>query len=104
VVAYVLLVGECPFASAQEAQEGLEPGTKALESLLERCGHGQEVACEEPDGGGRLGDALELVQACLSIDVTKRPTFEKIMVSRYLMGEAGWTHWEPPAEALPAAK
>ncbi|CAE6463846.1 unnamed protein product [Rhizoctonia solani] len=104
VVAYVLLVGECPFASAQEAQEGLEPGTKALESLLERCGHGQEVACEEPDGGGRLGDALELVKACLSIDVTKRPTFEKIMVSRYLMGEVGWAHWDPPAEAPPPAK
>ncbi|KAF8760923.1 kinase-like protein [Rhizoctonia solani] len=59
---------------------------------------------EEPDGGGRLGDALELVKACLSIDVTKRPTFEKIMVSRYLMGEVGWAHWDPPAEAPPPAK
>ncbi|CAE6449704.1 unnamed protein product [Rhizoctonia solani] len=104
VVAYVLLVGECPFSSAQEAQEGLEPGTKALDSLLERCGMGQDAACEEPDGGGRLGDALELVKACLSIDVTKRPSFEKIMVSRYLMGEAGWARWEPPVETPTATK
>ncbi|CAE6424883.1 unnamed protein product [Rhizoctonia solani] len=104
VVAYVLLVGECPFSSAQEAQEGLMPGTKALDSLLERCGLGQEVACEEPDGGGKLGDALELVKACLSTDVTKRPSFEKIMVSRYLMGEVGWARWDPPAEVPTATK
>lgn len=98
VVAYVLLVGECPFSSAQEAQEGLVPGSKALDSLLERCGHGQELACEEPDGGGRLGDALELVRACLSVDVAKRPTFEKLMVCRYLLGEPGWEVWVPPVE------
>ncbi|CUA73869.1 hypothetical protein RSOLAG22IIIB_01390 [Rhizoctonia solani] len=104
VVAYVLLVGECPFSSAQEAQEGLALGTKALDSLLERCGLGQEIACEEPDGGGRLGHALELVKACLSVDVNKRPSFEKIMVSRYLMGEVGWARWEPPAETPTATK
>ncbi|KAG9100128.1 hypothetical protein FS749_016215 [Ceratobasidium sp. UAMH 11750] len=102
VVAYVLLVGECPFSSAQEAQVGLAPESKALEGLLERCGNGQEVACEEPDGGGRLGDALELVKACLSIDVSKRPTFEKVMLSRYLLGGSGWVEYVPPSE--PEAK
>jgi protein-serine/threonine kinase len=102
VVAYVLLVGECPFSSAQEAQTGLEPDTKALECLLERCGNGQENACEEPDGGGRLCDALELVRACLAVDVSKRPTFEKVMVSRYLVGGSGWTEYVPPSE--PEAK
>lgn len=98
VVAYVLLVGECPFSSAQEAQTGLEPDSKALESLRERCADGHEFACEEPDGGGRLGDALELVKACLSVEVSHRPTFEKVLVSRYLAGGAGWSEYVPQAE------
>ncbi|KIJ45277.1 hypothetical protein M422DRAFT_228027 [Sphaerobolus stellatus SS14] len=91
VVAYVLLVGECPFMTPTEAQEGLSsPFAKARISLDERCLEGHEDEGEEPDGGGRLEDAHRLVMACLQVDVSKRPTFEKILTSRFLIGKDGW--------------
>ena len=92
VVAYVLLVGECPFMTAAEAQEGLEsPFANASISLDERCADGKEKEGEEADGGGSLGDAAALVRACLQVDVNARPTFERILCSRFLAGEGGWT-------------
>ncbi|KAJ7254063.1 kinase-like domain-containing protein [Mycena haematopus] len=52
VVAYVLLVGECPFMTPAEAQDGLEsPFANASIALDERC-EGKERDGEEPDGGG----------------------------------------------------
>jgi len=91
VVAYVLLVGECPFMTAAEAQEGLEsPFANASMSLDERCADGKEHEGEESDGGGALGDAAALVRACLRVDVSARPTFEKVMQSRFLSGNGGW--------------
>ena len=91
VVAYVLLVGECPFMTAAEAQEGLEsPFSNASISLDERCAEGKEKEGEEDDGGGALGDAAALVRACLQVDVKSRPTFERILQSRVLTGEGGW--------------
>ncbi|KAL0580404.1 serine/threonine protein kinase [Marasmius crinis-equi] len=91
VVAYVLLVGECPFMTAAEAQEGLtSPFANAAISLDERCADGKEDEGEEPDGGGALGDAAALVRACLQVEVSARPTFEKILQSRFLAGNGGW--------------
>jgi len=91
VVAYVLLVGECPFMTAAEAQEGLESVfANPSISLDERCGDGKERDGEEADGGGALGDARELVRACLRLDVAARPTFEKILQCRFLAGNGGW--------------
>ncbi|KAK7058922.1 serine/threonine protein kinase [Paramarasmius palmivorus] len=91
VVAYVLLVGECPFMTAAEAQEGLtSPFANACIALDERCGDGKELEGEEEDGGGALGDAACLVRACLQVEVDKRPTFEKILQCRFLAGKGGW--------------
>ncbi|KAF8807450.1 kinase-like protein [Phlegmacium glaucopus] len=91
VVAYVLLVGECPFMTAAEAQEGFEsPFSNASICLDERCAEGKENEGEEVDGGGALGDASALVRACLQVDVKARPTFEKILQSRVLAGNGGW--------------
>ncbi|KAF8640594.1 hypothetical protein AX17_000256 [Amanita inopinata Kibby_2008] len=91
VVAYVLLVGECPFMTAAEAQEGLEsPFANASISLDERCADGKEREGEEPDSGGALGDAAALVRSCLQVDVAARPTFDKIMQCRFLSGRSGW--------------
>ncbi|KAL0072019.1 serine/threonine protein kinase [Marasmius tenuissimus] len=91
VVAYVLLVGECPFMTAAEAQEGLSsPFANATISLDERCSDGKEFEGEESDGGGALGDAAALVRACLQVEVSARPTFEKILQSRFLAGSGGW--------------
>jgi len=91
VVAYVLLVGECPFMTAGEAQEGLEsPFATASIALDERCGEETENEGREPDGGGALGDAASLVRACLQVGVAARPTFERILQSRFLAGQGGW--------------
>ncbi|TFK57243.1 kinase-like protein [Heliocybe sulcata] len=91
VVAYVLLVGECPFTTAAEAQEGLEsPFASATIALDERCGEGKELEGEEADGGGALGDAAALVKACLRLEVSARPTFDRILQSRFLNGNGGW--------------
>lgn len=91
VVAYVLLVGECPFMTAEETQEGLDsPFANASIALDERCADDKEREGEEEDGGGALGDAAALVRACLQLSVGERPTFEKIMKSRFLAGKEGW--------------
>jgi serine/threonine protein kinase len=91
VVAYVLLVGECPFTTAEDAQESLgSPFANATIALDERCGEEKEKEGEEPDGGGALGDAAALVRACLRVEASARPTFEKIMQSRFLCGTGGW--------------
>lgn len=88
VVAYVLLVGECPFLTAADAQEGLEsPFCNASIGLDERC---DSKEGEEADGGGSLADAAALVKACLQLKVSARPTVEKIMQSRFLAGNGGW--------------
>ena len=76
VVAYVLLVGECPFVAAADAQAGLVEGSSAWEA---RCARGCELEGEEEDGGGALGDAAELVRRCLQVEVAARPTAEAIL-------------------------
>jgi len=92
VVAYVLLVGECPFMTAEEAQAGLEsPFANASIALDERCADEKEFDGEEADGGAALGDAAALVRACLQVQVNARPSFEKILQSRFLSGNGGWT-------------
>lgn len=91
VVAYVLLCGECPFTTAAEAQDGLtSPFANASIALDERCGEDHETEGLEADGGGALGDAAALVRACLQVDLSARPTFERILQSRFLMGTGGW--------------
>lgn len=91
VVAYVMIVGECPFLNAAEAQEGLDsPFSNARMALDDRCADDKVQEGTEEDGGGALGDAAALVKACLALNVAARPTFEKIMDSRFLRGEGGW--------------
>ncbi|KAG8992923.1 hypothetical protein FRB94_011178 [Tulasnella sp. JGI-2019a] len=93
IVAYVLFVGECPFASSVESALGLDdPEGKPALALRARCSGGPAEFDEgmEADGGGRLGDGMELVRRCLEIDVAKRPTMEQVLTSRYLNGGQGW--------------
>lgn len=106
VVAYVLLVGECPFATAADAQAGLVEGTSTWEGLEARCARGRELEGEEEDGGGALGDAAELVRRCLQVEVAARPTAEAILGSRFLNGRGGWgkdRSSDVPAAAAAAA-
>ena len=91
VVAYVMLVGECPFTTAAEAQDGLtSPFSNAAIGLDDRCLEGKEDEGKEADGGGALADASALVRACLQVEVNARPTFEKILQCRFLSGGEGW--------------
>ena len=106
VVAYVLLVGECPFATAADAQAGLVEGSSTWEGLEVRCARGRELVGEEEDGGGALGDAAELVRRCLQVEVAARPTAEAILGSRFLNGRGGWgmdRSTDVPAAAAAAA-
>jgi protein-serine/threonine kinase len=95
VVAYVLLVGECPFATATDAQEGLAEGSSAYEALTVRCGGGNEQDGLEEDEGGALEDAFALVRACLHTAVPDRPTFEEVIQHRFLCGRPGWVGDRP---------
>lgn len=91
VVAFVMLVGECPFTTASEAQEGLDsPFSSSSMALDERCLECKEGEGEEADGGGALADAAALVRACLQVEVSARPTFEKVLQCRFLSGHGGW--------------
>lgn len=91
VVAFVLIVGECPFTTSEDAQSGLSsPFASARIALDERCGDDRDGEGEEADGGGALGDAAALVRQCLQVEASARPTFEKILKSRFLCGGEGW--------------
>ncbi|SPO22750.1 related to serine/threonine-protein kinase [Ustilago trichophora] len=119
VVGFVLLCGECPFWNGEEAVQGLEEGTRAAQTLQERCmiARGgpadpeQDLAdqdldmapldpawspCKdkegaEPDGGGRVDDFVDLITRCLELDPESRPSAEEICQHRFLVGYAGWT-------------
>ena len=86
MVAYVLLVDECPFATAADAQA---EGPSTWEGLEAQCARGRELEGEEEDGSGALGDAAELVRGCLKVDVATRLTAEGILSSRFLNGRGG---------------
>lgn len=92
-VMYVLLVGETPFSQLpDEVLVGLQPGTSADEALVARCGTGEgSTDGLEADGGGRLGDAMDLVRRCLEPEVGDRPTAEQMCSHRFLRGsDGGW--------------
>lgn len=77
--------------TAEDAQDGLSSMfANASIALDERCGEDKEKDGEELDGGGALGDAATLVRACLQVDTNARPTFDKILQSRFLCGSIGW--------------
>ena len=91
VVGYVLLVGETPFSELpDEVLAGLVEGSGAEKALSARCGGEHEDEGGETDGGGRLADAADLVERCLEMDPTDRPSAEVVCQHRYLRGEGGW--------------
>ncbi|RXK41620.1 CAMK/CAMKL/PASK protein kinase [Tremella mesenterica] len=91
VLGYVLLVGETPFSALPEdVLEGLTSESVAAVGLHSRCEDGHEDEGRERDGGGRLGDAADLVRRCLEMIVGDRPSAEMICQHRFLVGENGW--------------
>ncbi|KAL1408314.1 serine/threonine protein kinase [Vanrija albida] len=89
-VAYILLVGETPFANLpDEVLEGLK-GSGAEEALEARCDGVHADEGKEADGGGRLADAADFVRCCLEPEVQDRPTAAQLLEHRYLAGSRGW--------------
>ncbi len=91
VVSYVLVCGETPFLTADEAQAGLDYDSRAYAALAERCEgeHSDDVL--EADGGGRMENAMDLVKRCLEMQPMDRPPAEALMRHRFLQGMGGWT-------------
>ena len=80
-------MGECPFVTPAEAQQGLtSPSSKAFMALHDRCGGENEDDGLEMDCGGALKDAASLVRSCLQINTEDRPNFEQILECRFLSG------------------
>ncbi|KAJ9100632.1 hypothetical protein QFC21_003676 [Naganishia friedmannii] len=90
VVGFVMICGETPFLSAEEAAVGLADGTKARDDLMARCGGERGAEGEEFDGGGRMADALDFVERCLELKVEDRPPAEALMEHRFVFGRDGW--------------
>lgn len=116
VVAYVCLVGDAPFWNGEEAMRGLEPGSRAMIALEERCG--MEVVPPQPaageeehpeptpaelaelkrqrcedlagqrDGGGRLEDAKDFVENCLMLEPEDRPSATDVVRHVFLSGSS----------------
>jgi protein-serine/threonine kinase len=90
VVGYVLICGETPFLSADEAQAGLGVDTKPYHALMRRCSgqRGQEGL--ESDGGGKMKHAYDFVQRCLEMKPEDRPTAEALVKHKFVFGHGGW--------------
>jgi protein-serine/threonine kinase len=90
VVGYVLICGETPFLSADEAQAGLGVDSKPYAALMRRCSgpRGQEGL--EADGGGKMKHAYDFVQRCLEMKPEDRPPAEALVKHRFVLGQGGW--------------
>jgi protein-serine/threonine kinase len=90
VVGYVLICGETPFLSADEAQAGLGEGTKPYAALMQRCSGKRGEEGLESDGGGRMKHAYDFVQRCLEMKPEDRPPADALVKHRFVLGNGGW--------------
>lgn len=110
VVGYVLVCGDCPFWNGEEAIQGLRIDSRAYHVLQDRCRplsledegiEGGMVLEEEVekrtsdllgqmDGGGKIEDVVDLIESCLELDISLRPSMELICQHRFLIGKGGW--------------
>ncbi len=91
IVAFVLIAGETPFLSADEAQAGFEDGTKAKSSLMLRCSGDRGAEGIEVDGGAQMKDAMDFVERCCEPRTEDRPSAEDLLTHRFIAGRQGWT-------------
>ncbi|GAA5873694.1 hypothetical protein JCM8547_002676 [Rhodosporidiobolus lusitaniae] len=106
VLGYVLVCGECPFWSPDEAMRGLSPDTRAHAALLSKLQQSSSSSSTSlppsptspapPALTGALRDtttldaAIDLVRRCLEIDPLARPTADMVCDHEFLAGEEGW--------------
>lgn len=116
VVTYVCLVGDAPFWNGEEAMQGLDAASRAMAALEARClptplppqladnedaslsskslADDQKQLFEQrrrdlagqSDGGGRLSDAKDLIERCLELDPTDRPSAADVCRHVFLAG------------------
>ncbi|TNY17533.1 kinase-like domain-containing protein, partial [Rhodotorula diobovata] len=91
VLGYVLICGECPFWSPDEAMRGLSPGSRALAALEAKATAGE----------GIMAHAVDLVRRCLEINAADRPCADAVCDHAFFVGaEEGWSGergWERAA-------
>lgn len=124
VVGYVLLCGDCPFWNGEEAIQGLQLNSRAQRVLQERCSlipsspRSSQFDRQEwlekrefdqlgqIDGGGQIQDAADLIQRCLEVDISMRPSMDLVCQHRFLIGARGWhgpAGWFKDTFATPVA-
>jgi len=102
VLGYVLICGECPFWSPDEAMQGLGPDTRALAALRAKERLDDNVGPGSDEAAPRMSDAVDLVRRCLEIDAAERPSADAVCDHAFFVGrEDGWSGsrgWERRAE------
>ncbi|GAA6021522.1 hypothetical protein JCM11491_006469 [Sporobolomyces phaffii] len=97
VLGYVLICGECPFWSPEEAMQGLASDSRAFAQLQLKLpdagmdgGSPSESRDEDGEGEPTMADAIDLVTRCLEIDLSLRPSADAVCDHLFLAGEGGW--------------
>ncbi|ORY90318.1 kinase-like domain-containing protein [Leucosporidium creatinivorum] len=106
VLLYVLICGECPFWSPDEAMTGLVEGSRALQSLRSKFPSSpsstsssnssaiphdsSSSSLETRSETELLDDAIDLVMRCLEIEPSNRPTADLVCDHRFTLGAGGW--------------
>ncbi|SCZ91304.1 BZ3500_MvSof-1268-A1-R1_Chr1-2g01321 [Microbotryum saponariae] len=111
VLGYVLICGECPFWSPEEAMKGLEKGSRAdlalqakidlFDGMVEDPNGTRTVSFSKEDDEDEalsnllprpsMSDAVDLVKRCLETDPLDRPTANWVCDHRFLLGKEGWS-------------
>ncbi|BGP44202.1 serine/threonine protein kinase [Rhodotorula kratochvilovae] len=96
VLGYVLICGECPFWSPDEAMQGLSSDTRAFAALSAKLPSAS--SSDEPS----MAHAVDLVLRCLEIEPANRPSADMICDHAFFVGgEEGWCGprgWERAGE------
>ncbi|GJN91905.1 hypothetical protein Rhopal_004930-T1 [Rhodotorula paludigena] len=99
VLGYVLICGECPFWSPDEAMRGIQPDTRAYSALQAKIASSTTSTPSLPPAPSddsdvpppTMADAVDLVMRCLEIDPQNRPTADMICDHAFLAGaQDGW--------------
>ncbi|GAA5821066.1 hypothetical protein JCM10212_003099 [Sporobolomyces blumeae] len=99
VLGYVLICGECPFWSPEEAMRGLASDSRALAALQAKLPTpaleiGSPTSESPPptsdDEDVAMVDAVDLVMRCLETDLKLRPSADAVCDHVFLTGEGGW--------------
>ncbi|GAA5876921.1 hypothetical protein JCM3774_000540 [Rhodotorula dairenensis] len=92
VLGYVLVCGECPFWSPDEAMQGISPDTRAFAALQAKALAATPTTTDKVyPNHATVSLAVDLVMRCLEIDPVNRPTADMICDHAFLVGEdEGW--------------